>query len=165
MLRVLKGFGKVKFWNKIITAFKNAIINAMSSGCSPHKLALSFCTGIYIAFSPFPGAHTIMMFIFKWMLGLNFPVLFIATSINNPWTMIPFFSLDYVFGYWFVHVCIGWEPSWVISLVKIFGYGKICLWSFLIGGNLLGIACGLLCYPIVYYIFKKFIKCVKLDAP
>ena len=143
---------------KTIHKIKSLILKALNSDLSAEKLALSFSIGIFIAFSPFPGAHTLMMFGIQWLLKLNFPILFIATSFNNPWTMIPFFSGDYAFGYWFTHYILGWHPTWVISLEKIFGSGSICLWSFLIGGNILGILCGLISYPIMIPIFKRWQK-------
>lgn len=136
----------------IINFFKK-IVNA---GTSPQKLALSFAIGAYIAFSPFPGLHAVMMFFLNWLLGLNFPILFLATSINNPWTIIPFYSVDYIFGHWLVHNFLGWNPSFCISLEKFFGSGKVCITSFLIGGNVLGIAAALLSYPIVFILFKRF---------
>ena len=136
---------------------KNIIENALKAGWTAEKLSLSFCLGLYTAFSPFPGGHTVMMVAFHYIFKLNFPLLFIVTSINNPWTMIPFFSLDYVFGYWFVHSLLGIHPSWTIGLADIFGGGTICLWSFLIGGNILGIASALIAYPVVSYFFKKLV--------
>lgn len=135
---------------------KDSFKKALLSGCTPEKLTRSFCFGLYIAFSPFPGLHTFMMFAFKYLFDLHFPTLFIATSVNNPWTMIPFYSFGYAFGYWFVHSFIGWNPSWVISLAKVFGSGTICLWSFLIGGNILGVIAALVCYPIMSIVFKNF---------
>jgi len=141
---------------KIIEKIKKIIIKAFSSGWSAEKLTQSFCIGIFIAFSPFPGAHTIMMLIAKWLFRLNFPILFIATSFNNPWTMIPFYSSDYVFGYWLLHKVFNWDPGWYIPLAKIFGSGKICILSFLIGGNILGIVSSILCYPFIKMLFKKF---------
>jgi uncharacterized protein (DUF2062 family) len=163
----VKGFFEMKLWNKIKEEFKKAL----TSGMTPHELALAFSVGIFIAFFPLPGTHTIIIFLIYWLTGLNFPVLFISTSINNPWTAAPFYILDYALGYWFVHDFLGWSPTWVISLAKVFGCGKICLWSFFIGGNLLGILCALVCYPIVYFIFKRFIKRInnnnvaELNAP
>ncbi len=136
---------------------KTIFHKALHSGSSPHTLALSCAMGSYIAFSPFPGAHTIMMFIAQWLLTLNFPLLFVVTSINNPWTMLPFFSFDYAFGYWLVHKIGGFAPTWHIPLEKIFGSGSICIVSFLVGGNILGISSALLSYPIMLMIFKKLL--------
>ena len=129
--------------------------NALKSGNSPEKLTQSFCVGLYIAFAPFPGVHSVMMLFAKWWWGLNFPVLFFATSINNPWTMIPFYSFDYFFGYWIVHDLFGFNPKWVFSFAKIFGSGEICLWSFLIGGNILGLIFAFVFYPVVRFLFNK----------
>ena len=142
--------GIVTVWKKT----KQFFSNALNSNSSPKKLAASFALGVFIAFSPFPGGHTIMVFLAHWLFKLNFPVLFFATSINNPWTIIPFYAFDYSFGHWFVHSFLGWSPSWVISLEKIFGSGKICLWSFFIGGHVLGIIGGLLSYPIMLRVFQ-----------
>jgi uncharacterized protein len=144
---------------KIINFFKKI----MNSDASPQKMAGSFAIGVYLAFSPLPGLHTVMMFFLKWLFSLNFPMLFIATSINNPWTLILFYSADYFFGYWLVHTFLGCNPDFCISLAKVFGSGKICVTSFLIGGNVLGIAAALLSYLPIYIIFKKFSKNGKAD--
>ena len=133
---------------------KKIFLDALTSNTSPKKLAQSFCMGIYIAFSPFPGMHTVMMFAATALFGLNFPILFFSTSFNNPWTMIPFFLSDYYFGHWLLHSFLKWNPGLSISLEKIFGSGEICLPSFLIGGNILGIACACASYPIMLYVFR-----------
>ncbi len=141
---------------KSLDRCKAIFTNALVGGCTAQRLTLSFCMGIYVAFSPFPGAHTIMMIILKYLFNLHFPTLFIATSINNPWTMVPFYSFDYAFGYWFLRSVIGWNPTWNISLAAFFGSGKICVWSFLIGGNILGIMIALASYPLVNRLFAQF---------
>ena len=140
----------------LLSKVKNIFLKALKANNSASKLALSFCMGVYVAFSPFPGGHTAIMFFFQWIFRLNFPILFFATSLNNPWTMIPFFIVDYSFGYWFVHSVLGWDPYWAISLERVFGSGKICVWSFLIGGNILGIITALFCYPLALKFLKKF---------
>lgn len=139
-------------WNKS----KKIFYDAVNSNSSPGKLALSFSVGIFIAFSPFPGGHTVIMFAARWLLGLNFPILFLATSFNNPWTLVPFYSFDYYFGHWFVHKFLGWNPSFVISLGKIFGSCEVCLVSFFVGGSVLGLVCGALSYPFMLYLFRAF---------
>lgn len=147
----------IKF-EKIKKIFKNALM----SGCTVNKLAQSFSMGIFIAFFPIPGSHTVVMIIFKWLFGLNFPVLFFSTSFNNPWTMVPFFTLDYFFGYWLMHEFLRIDPGWAISLGKIFGNSKICLWSFFIGGNILGLFFAIVTYPFVYFMFKKLVSRINL---
>ncbi|MBU1007906.1 DUF2062 domain-containing protein [Candidatus Dependentiae bacterium] len=139
------------FVEKVKSIFRKAI----KSNSSPTKLAFSFSIGLFIAFTPLPGAHTLLMLSANWLFGLNFPMLFLATSCNNPWTMIPFYAFDYSFGYWFVHSFLGWSPSWVISLEKIFGSGKICLWSFFVGGHILGIIVAFISYPIMLRVFHR----------
>jgi uncharacterized protein (DUF2062 family) len=149
----------MQVFDKIKTTFKNAF----TQGWTVKKLTQSFCIGIYIAFSPFFGLHTAMMFAAKFLFKLNFPVLFLATSFNNPWTMVAFYSFDYFFGYWLIHTFLGFNPTWTIPLARIFGSGNICIWSFLIGGNILGILFAIGSYPFMHILFKNLVKKFKHD--
>ncbi len=130
---------------------------ALREGWTPKQLALSVAVGLYVAFSPFPLFHTVLMIGLKFLLRLNLPILFIATSVNNPWTMVPLYTLDYAFGYWLVHHVLGWTPLLTISLEKIFGSGSVCVWSFLIGGNILGLLAAGISYPIFRVIFGRIV--------
>ena len=140
---------------KIVKKIKGIIYKAACSNNAPSKLALSFAIGLYISFSPVPGGHTIVMLAAKWLFKLNLPVLLLGSTLNNPWTIVPFFAADYVFGYWFLHSVIGWNPTWIISLAKVFGSGSVCFWSFFIGGNILGILAAIISYPIMLGLFRK----------
>ena len=132
---------------------------------SPQKLAISFCIGNYIAFSPFIGLHTVMVFIAAWLFSLNFPVTFAeAYGINNLWTAVPIYTADYIFGYWLVHKVIHlngllYNPHWFNLMCQFFeqklGLVKPCIWSFLIGGNLLGILTSIILYPFMVKLFSK----------
>ena len=143
---------------------KKIFKQALSSDFTAQKLAQSFAIGLYIAFSPFPGAHTIMVLTAKWLFRLNLPIVFIASSLNNPWTIIPFFTGDYMFGHWLIHNVFHWHPTFIIPLAKIFGSGQICLCSFLIGGNILGICAAFLSYPFVKVVFRKLMARQALKA-
>ncbi len=141
----------------------NFFSSLLAKETCPNKLTLSVCVGVYIAFSPFIGFHTLMVFLFGWLFALNTAILFVVSVlINNPWTMIPVYGSGYVFGNWLFGTCgiksVDFNPEWMIQL-NVFLQNHIniphlSLWSFLIGGNLLGLAFGVIVYPIV----KRFLK-------
>jgi len=127
-----------------------------------HKFALSFCIGVYIAFSPFIGLHTVMVFLFSWFFTLNTAIMFaVSLSINNPWTMIPVYGVGYVVGEWLFKLVgidsVYWNPWWYNLLLKTSHYyANISLWPFLIGGNLLGLGIGSLLYPLMRHVFSCY---------
>jgi len=134
---------------------------------SVQKLTLSFCMGVYIAFSPFIGLHTVMVFITAWLFSLNFLVMLIVSNlVNNPWTLIPVYASDYLVGDWLLHKQLGlntvqFNPSWLnwcsAYLNKYVSCPAFSLTAFLVGGNLLGIGLALAAYPLVKPIFKQLI--------
>ncbi len=150
----------MKILNSCLAYFKKLAYEEKS----PHKLALSFCMGAYIAFSPFPGLHTIMIFAFSVLFGLNLSVTFAAAyGINNPITLIPVYAADYGLGYWLLHKVLALDvaiinPWWMQSCSTFFeqklGLALPCIWSFLIGGNILGIALAIILYPITKQVFN-----------
>jgi len=134
---------------------------------SPHKLALSFCMGVYIAFSPFVGLHTAMVFVFSWLFALNLAFTWtISVFINNPWTMVPVYGSGHVIGDGIFYLLgidgMRLNPSWVNAInafiTKYTGLRGISLWAFLIGGNLLGIAAGVLLYPFMKQFFADQVR-------
>lgn len=130
----------------------------------PHKLALSVCMGIYVAFCPFVGFHTLLVFLLSWLFALNTAVLFaVSVFINNPWTMIPVYGFGYIFGSRLFGLLgiqsMSWNPSWMNSLNLFLqtktGLPHLSLGAFLIGGNIVGVALALLVYPIIKRIIHK----------
>lgn len=51
---------------------KNFFASLILKEPSPHKLAVAFSAGVYIAFSPFPGFHTVMVIFFPGYLSSTF---------------------------------------------------------------------------------------------
>ncbi len=126
------------------------------------RLALSFCMGIYIAFCPFVGFHTALVFLFAWIFALNFAVMLsVSMFVNNPWTMVPVYGAGHWFGDWMLSWCginhYEWNPSWITSLNswahEAIGLRGFSFWAFMIGGNILGIALGVMCYPMIKRLF------------
>lgn len=127
--------------------FKKKLVAILHHHALSTNLVSSCCLGAYIAFSPFIGLHTVMVFLFTWLFRLNFAVtLAFSLLINNPWTMVPVYGADYLFGE-FLFYLMGinsraWNPGWVELLnTKVNSFIPIpglSFWSFMIGGNLLG---------------------------
>jgi len=154
----------------IVRRIKNFFYKLVLKEKSPKMLALSFCVGVFISFSPFVFFHTIMIIVSAWLFSLNFAVVMSASLfVNNPWTMVPVYSADYVFGEWFLRKIIGLNPlslnpSWMSPLnsfiCKYTGISGISFWSFMIGGNLLGLIISVMLYPVVKRIFKRLSRVI-----
>jgi len=131
-------------------------------------LAASCALGGYVAFSPYLGMHTLMVVLFSWLFSLNFFVMLAAsTIINNPWTMLPVYSSGYfigelILGRWCGIDTMACNPSWVSSINTLvsthIGLQGVAFWSFMLGGNLLGLLVAAMLYPTMKIVFKRVIK-------
>lgn len=159
---------------------KKFFYKLISSEKSVQKLALSFCVGNFIAWTPVMPLipiQTILIFIFSWLFKLNTAVTFATVYlINNPFTMVPIAFIDYLFGCWLMN-CVfkidlmSYNPAWVdsfsaalskyIDLSRITSGGSLCFWCLIIGGIVLPLILSLILYPIMRLVFSLLIK--KLD--
>ncbi len=130
----------------------------------PKTLIKSCSFGVFVAFSPFVCLHTVMILIGGWLYSLNIPVMFaVSWFINNPYTMVPVYALDCMFGDLFFNSLginpVLLNPSWMAPinqfLATYIGLNNISFWSFIIGGNLLGLIMSGILYPIFSYFFMK----------
>lgn len=132
-----------------------------------HRLTISVCLGVYIAFCPLVGLHTAMVFFLGWLFSLHTPVLLaVSMLINNPWTMIGIYGLDHWIGKevcnFFVidHALFAPEvlQSWNQWLFSYLHMPDFSLGAFLLGGNVLGVTCAVIAYPIVNYGVIRYIR-------
>jgi uncharacterized protein (DUF2062 family) len=133
---------------------------------SAHRLALTCALGVFIGISPLIGGHTAMTFLLGWIFGLSIPAVFaVSVFINNPWTMVPIYSLDHLFGKWLLSVFnidyLSWDPVWVEScnffLKQHTGISGLSLSAFLFGGNLLAVGVSVMLYPLMKRVFTMYI--------
>ena len=59
---------------------------------TPHRLASAFALGVFIAFSPTIGLHTISCLLLAWVFRLSKLAVLTAAFINNPWTIVPLYG-------------------------------------------------------------------------
>lgn len=127
---------------------------------SPSRLALAFAVGVFIAFSPTIGLHTISCFVFAWMFRLSTIVVFTAAFINNPWTMVPLYGFCLWFGIiitgsTIVTPVVAWQTLTFSSAYDIL---KPYLWPFVAGTVVLGLVAAIMSYFFIYWAVVRYRK-------
>ncbi len=72
-----------------ITQIRAHLRRILHLGEPPHRTALAFAVGAFIAFSPTYGLHTLSALFCAWAFRLNLVALMAGSLINNPWTVVP----------------------------------------------------------------------------
>lgn len=155
---------------------QKSIERLVRSEKSSKKLAASFCLGTWIALTPTIPLQTPLLFLLSWLFRLNASVTFFAVYlINNPFTMVPIYIIDYAFGVWFFEKVVGFDlvrynPWWMerfnaflsryIDVKKHFGT-EFCLWCLFLGGIIFASLVSLLLYPILRRVFDRIIAHMK----
>ncbi|HVF56521.1 MAG TPA: DUF2062 domain-containing protein, partial [Pyrinomonadaceae bacterium] len=79
--------------------FSKALRRLLAIDDPPERTALAFSVGVFIAFSPFLGLHTIMATVFAFLFRFNKIAVYTGTFINNPFlTLVPIIVASYALG-------------------------------------------------------------------
>jgi uncharacterized protein (DUF2062 family) len=140
--------------------FRATVRRLLAIDDPPERTALAFSIGVFIAFSPFLGLHTIMATVLAFAFRFNKIAIYVGTFINNPFlTLVPIVLASYAVGALLLgrplalpaesrellthpHLLTGewWSQlfmrSWDLAL------------PFAIGGLSLSIICSLAAYPL-----------------
>lgn len=125
---------------------------------SPHQLATAFAVGVFIAFTPTIGLHTISVLLFAWMFRLSKLVVFTGAFVNNPWTMVPLYGFCLWFG---VKITGNGIDVPVIAWRELtFGtaYDALApyLWPFVVGTLILGLVAAVIAYFVMYWAILRY---------
>ncbi len=126
----------------------------------PHKLALAFALGVFVAFSPTIGLHVLTCLVLGWIFRLNKLVILTASFINNPWTIVPLYGFCVWFG---IRITgenvavphIAWNE---LSFSNSYLVLKPYLWSFVAGTLILGTAAAFISYFLFYWFVMRYRK-------
>ncbi len=98
--------------------FRAAFRRLLAIDDPPERTALAFSIGIFIAFSPFLGLHTIMATVIAFAFRFNKIAIYTGTFINNPFlTLVPIIILSYAVGAFFLGRPLG-IPDEGVELLK-----------------------------------------------
>jgi uncharacterized protein (DUF2062 family) len=120
---------------------------------SPNRLASAFALGVFIAFTPTIGLHTISCLFLAWMFRLSKLVVLTAAFINNPWTVVPLYGFCLWFG---IKITgsdvsaphIAWNDLTVTNAYLVL---KPYLWPFITGTLVVGAFAAIIAYGIIYW--------------
>ena len=124
----------------------------------PHKLALAFALGVFIAFSPWLRFHVISCILFAWLFRVSKFVVITAAFLNNPWTIVPMYGFCIWVG---IKITgddiavphIAWNELTISTAYAIL---KPFLWSYLAGTLTVSAAVGVISYFLFYWAVVHF---------
>lgn len=74
------------------------MVSLLHANDSPHRLALGFAVGIWVAFTPTYGIQLVLIPFMAWCLGGNKTIGLIPVWITNPLTIVPIYYYSYIIG-------------------------------------------------------------------
>jgi uncharacterized protein (DUF2062 family) len=148
--------------------FRAAFRRLLAIDDPPERTALAFSIGVFIAFSPFLGLHTIMATFIAFVFRFNKIAIYTGTFLNNPpLTLVPIIVASYAVGALFMGRPLG-IPDEGLELLKnphIFSgdyYRKLFVESlnilepFALGGMILSVVCSLVAYPLTLRALRAY---------
>ncbi len=130
---------------------------------TPERLALAFALGVFLALTPLIGLHLILGLALAFLFGLNRVALVSGLFLNNPWTMIPYYTMATYFGGWLMGF-----PQ-VPALPPAFGWAELMdagFWHQLmphwrlivpmaVGSTILAVLGAAVSYPLLRFIIRR----------
>ena len=147
--------------------FRTAFRRLLALDDPPERTALAFSIGVFIAFSPLLGLHTILATLIAFVFRFNKIAVYAGTFINNPFlTLVPIIIASYAIGAFVLGRPLR-IPDAGIELLKhphplTAGYYRGLLhnswaivWPFAIGGTILSVVCSAVAYPVTSSLLRR----------
>ena len=147
--------------------FRAAFRRLLAIDDPPERTALAFSIGVFIAFSPFLGLHTILATLIAFIFRFNKVAIYTGTFLNNPpLTLVPIIIASYAVG----ALLMGRPmriPDEGVELLKsphlltgdyyrrLFVQSLDILEPFALGGMILSIVCSLIAYPLTLRTLRR----------
>jgi uncharacterized protein (DUF2062 family) len=148
--------------------FRAAFRRLLAIDDPPERTALAFSIGVFIAFSPFLGLHTIMATFIAFVFKFNKIAIYTGTFLNNPpLTLVPIIVASYAVGAFFLGQPVE-IPAEGLKLLKdprlfsgdyyrrLFVESLNILEPFALGGTILSVVCSLIAYPLTLRALRAY---------
>lgn len=136
----------------------------------PERTALAFSIGVFIAFSPFLGLHTIAATLIAFLFRFNKIAIFAGTFLNNPFlTLVPIILVSYALGAFLLGRPLKISPEGIDLLKnpepfsgeyyrRLFNNSWHVIEPFGLGGMVLSVVCSLVAYPLTLWALRTHRK-------
>ena len=133
---------------------------------TPRRTALAFAIGVFIAFSPVYGFHTLLAVFFAWAFRLNFAALLLGNFINNPWTTVPILGGTMWTGFLILGVPDTPDFSWDhLATESLYETVLPYILPFTVGACTLSVIGALLSYPLALLLVSHYRKTHPIGTP
>ncbi len=128
---------------------------------TPHRVALAFGIGVFIAFFPIIGIHTGMALAIAFLFRLNRVAILSGSFVNNPWTLAPLFMAGTLVGCVLLGVSssplggVDWGLHGVAFYAALVETLRPLLLPFLVGNLVLGVVGGAVSYFLLRAILER----------
>ena len=151
--------------------FRTAFRRLLAIDDPPERTALAFSIGVFIAFSPFLGLHTILATALAFLFRFNKIAIYTGTFINNPFlTLVPIIIASYAVGAFILGRPLR-IPDEGLELLKnprlftgeyyrmlfVQSWSNV-VWPFSVGAMALSVVCSLLAYPLTLRALRAYRK-------
>ena len=152
----------------VLRMFRSNFRRLLALDDPPERTALAFSIGVFIAFSPFLGLHTIMATAIAFFFRFNKIAIYTGTFINNPFlTLVPIIIASYAVGAFILGRPLS-IPDEGLELLKnprlfsgdyyrqLFVQSWTIVWPFSVGASALSVVCSLLAYPLTLRALRAY---------
>lgn len=128
---------------------------------TPHRTALAFGLGVFIAFSPLLGIHTGLALLIAFAFRLSRLAILTGAYVNNPWTLAPMYMAGTLLGCVMLDVSphglegIDWKLHGSAFYVALLESLRPYLWPYVVGNSVLGAVAGLAAYVAMRMILER----------
>lgn len=128
---------------------------------TPHRIALAFGMGVWLAFSPLLGLHTVLALLIAYLFRLNRAALLVGVYVNNPWTLAPLYMAGTVLGCEIFGVSTEGLEAIDFRLHGRAFYRALVdglrpyVWPFVLGNTLLGVLGGIVSYVVLREVLER----------
>ena len=132
----------------------------------PERTAFAFAIGVFIAFTPLLGLHTILATLIAFLFRFNKLAIYTGTFVNNPFlTLAPIDAASYAVGALIMGRPLA-LPAESHELLREPHLTSAAYWRelaarawdvfapFAVGGTVLGVVCSLAAYPVTLHLLR-----------